>query len=69
MDYCIRIFFLALVMGFGPVALGQYDKDYESPQDWVIAKNYFATSLLYQDTTLNKARYIHTKPRISKHFK
>ncbi len=54
MNYRIRVFFLALMMGFGPIALGQHYKDYQSPQDWVIAKNYFATSLLYGDSTLSK---------------
>ncbi|MFC7524134.1 YdcF family protein [Parapedobacter sp. GCM10030251] len=54
MRYGISVAFLALAMSFGLLASGQYHADYQSPQDWVIVKNYLATSLLYQDSTLSK---------------
>ncbi|MGK6352266.1 YdcF family protein [Parapedobacter sp. DT-150] len=52
MKYRISIIILTLAMGTSYVSRCQDYSDYSTPQDWVIAKNYFATFLLYQDSTL-----------------
>ncbi|MBK1441392.1 YdcF family protein [Parapedobacter sp. ISTM3] len=56
MRTCMSCFMLilALAMGGSQEAQCQDYTSYRSPQDWVIAKNYLATFLLYQDSALTE---------------
>ncbi|CDS92507.1 conserved exported hypothetical protein [Sphingobacterium sp. PM2-P1-29] len=48
----MKIWLLALGMFLSNVSWGQEFHSDRSPQDWVIAKNYYATSILIQDSVL-----------------
>ena len=53
MKTILKLILLTLGTCFSHVSGAQDFSAYQTPQDWVIAKNYYATSLLAQDSGLN----------------
>lgn len=54
MKHVIGTVLLLWAIGAATVTRAQQHDDYRSPQDWVMAKNYRATFLLYQDSLLTR---------------
>lgn len=52
MGNLLKAMILMLVLGYLQLARAQDYATYKTPQDWVIAKNYFATYVLMQDTSI-----------------